>query len=652
MGKIQMLSDAVTARIAAGEVVERPASIVKECVENAVDAGATAISIRIEEGGIREIQVTDNGSGIEKEDMPLTIVKHATSKIYTLDDLNAILSMGFRGEALSSIAAVSMLTIRSRTPHSETGTELYVKGGKVEYIREAGLPEGTTVLVENLFYNTPARLKFLKRPGTEAAAITDIVGRLVLAYPQISFRYSSGGKMLIHSPGGGDLLGAILSVHGPQIRPNLIPVDHTWNNIRVTGYIGAPGWSYKTQKAASAFVNHRFIRSAIIQNAVQRSYGERLLRGNYPFYVLHISLDLKDVDVNVHPNKMAVHFSDDSAIDYAVGSAVSDTLLGYRASPQLHVKGTDAPLPARPAADAQDPGCIPQSELKEKIDEVLSMLPQREAQPVRETYISASSELYRKGTMTSASFPTPVVAPEAPKDPQEVSEQQIADLFDAQEKQVFTVDEEAAQQAVLDAQQPSFLAQHIDYTVLGVAFSSYIIVEVGDRLYFIDQHAAHERLLYDKLLALESGRRISQRLLVGYQIHASASEAELIRANQELFAQMGMELTADRDDPFTFEIRSVPQILGDVNPRAAFQDILAELEEGRGEEDVIARRAKIAKGACKRAVKAGQPIPPEDIEHLIRQIQDSGGLLHCPHGRPIAIVMDKIDLEKGFKRRV
>ena len=641
MGKIQVLSEQIANRIAAGEVVERPASIVKELVENSLDANASAITVSILDGGIREIRVTDNGEGIAEEDMPLTILKHATSKIYKLQDLDRIYSMGFRGEALASIAAVSMLSIKSRVRASDAGTELSAKGGKIEYIRQAGLPEGTSVIVENLFYNTPARLKFLKKPGSEAAAISDIVSRLILARPDISLRYTANEKSLYHSPGNGELLDAICAVYGQQMRDRVIPVDYKINQIHVSGYIGAPDFTYRTQKNGSLFINQRYIRSEVIQTAILRAYGERILRGNFPFYTLHLNMDLSDVDVNVHPNKLTVHFSDENAVEYAVVNAVSDALsrqyspiVSQFQSPERNVsyeqlkikedlpKAEDVPnlefgfgFSAQEKPSSEEDWKIPSdSELEEGIEEIMRL----------------TTEHNKKGPF-EINAPSEISVSEPPKD--------------------FSLALERAGQkrdTPPAAIQPTLISNLPEVRILGVAFSTYIIAEAGEQLYFIDQHAAHERKIYDALMQGLEKKAISQRLLVPETYRLTHEEQVRLEENLDILAQMGFEVRLSV--PLVCEIHAVPQILGEVNAVATLEDVLASLTS-KGAPEMV-RKDRIAKGACKRAIKAGQPMIESDIKNLVKYFLQSGKIPNCPHGRPIAVCIPKKELEISFKRRV
>lgn len=615
MGKIQLLDTTVSARIAAGEVVERPSSIVKELVENSIDAHASAITIAVQDGGVREIRVTDNGDGISPEDMPLAIVKHATSKIYTMDDLEHIYSMGFRGEALSSIAAVSMLTIKSRPKSSEKGTECYVRGGKVEFIKDAGVPEGTFVLVENLFFNTPARLKFLRKQNVETAAITDIVQRLILARPEVSFRYRAGDKAIFHSPGNASLEDAIYSVYGFTWKGHLLRVNFTHNNIKVTGYIGSPNQTVKTTKYGSLYINQRYVKNSVLHNAILQAYGERLLKGAYPFYVLHFDMPAEDVDVNVHPNKLEVHFRDNNEMEYITLTAISEALQTEKYAPVI-------PLPSNAPLYVDDA----QEEVgNTKIDDIkaAAMLNDSEIAEAIDTVFEIAAN-----PNTKASFFRQPPDFEVWKDDLEV-------LLEKQEKTEKPV-------------QPNVFSEVTACQVLGVAFSSFIIVEANDSIYFIDQHAAHERKLYDQLMAHTKNRVIQQKLLVPAQVPTTAAEQLLIESNMEVIEELGFSLGNFTNTNIT--ITAIPQVLGNIDILATFQDIIASLENEQG--DIALRKDKIAKGACKKAIKAGDKMSLPDIEELITTIVSSGAIPHCPHGRPIAIGITKAQLETSFRRRV
>lgn len=507
--------------------------------------------------------------------------------------------------------------MHSRPKGRESGTELYSKGGKVAYIREAGLPEGTTVCVENLFYNTPARLKFLKKPGSEAAIISDMVLRLILARPDISIKYSANGKVLFHSPGDESLLSAIASVYGYEMKKRVYPVDFALNGIHVSGYIGSPNWTYKSQKYGSTYINKRYVKSQVIQTAVAHAYGERLLKGNYPLYVLNIDMDYSNVDVNVHPNKLSVHFSDENAIQYAVMNAISDALEANTASPVLPVNGESSRQGEGfyTASKAPEPVWSSKEELESAVSKVLEPSAiQKSATAFRETYLSYQPRAREKSK----------------------------DSFRYQPRSP-----EPSEKAV---EQPLLINQLPEYRIVGIAFSSYIIVEFAESLYFIDQHAGHERILYNKIRSREATRLITQKRLVPERVSVSPEEKHLLEDNADVLLQLGFEIRESEHNPLVYEVLQTPQILGDVKVQDMLQDLVSALDKSQG--DFSLRLDRFAKSACKQAVKAGQRLSTQDIETLVREIQTLKTIPNCPHGRPIAIEVSKTDLEKGFKRRV
>ena len=617
MGKIRILDETISGRIAAGEVVERPASIVKELIENSIDAGATSIAVSITDGGIRSIRVSDNGSGIAREDMPLTVIKHATSKIRSLSDLDAIYTMGFRGEALSSISAVSMMKIRSKTADAELGTELSAKGGKVESIREAGLPDGTVVLVENLFYNTPARLKFLKKPGTEATAVSAVIADQIIAHPEISFQYTSNGQPIYHSPGNGELMDAIISVEGVGIRANLAEVNIRLNEISIKGYLSLPSISFKRNNGR-VYVNTRAIRSNIVSDAVLNAYGQRLLKGSFPYYVLHMSMPPRDVDVNVHPNKLQVHFRDDNAVAYVVSAGVDEALSGSLYTPVVEFSAPEERKPAEPPKTAPEVIC---ESVKPVIHEPI---PVSEELPPEEALKEVTAEMARSMEADRNSL---------------FDFSQFSDLSEPAK-------EEPAEEIF---EQPKIFTELVNYHVLGAVFNTYILVEAEDTLYLVDQHAAHERLVYDQLKSFALEDVPVQRFLISDVVHFSHEEAQIIEENMEMLKKMGIEL-----EPFgslSYKIDAVPQIVSGVKPAVLIRDILDELTGSRVSGSVILAD-KIAKAACKRAVKAGQALPPDVLSQLVREFIASGTIPNCPHGRPIAIALTRKQLEKSFGRRL
>ncbi|MBP3940060.1 MAG: DNA mismatch repair endonuclease MutL [Christensenellaceae bacterium] len=618
MSRIRILDEGTAARIAAGEVVERPASIVKELVENAIDAGATAVSVSIENGGLRKITVSDNGFGIEKDDMPMTVLKHATSKIENAKDLERISSMGFRGEALFSIAAVSMFTLRSRTRTAETGCELKVTGGKVESIREAGLPEGTTAIAENLFFNTPARLKFVKSASTETAAVSELMTRFILGNPQISFRYSANDKVIYHSPGSGKVIDAALAIYGKPARTSIAPADFSFNGIRVYGYIGKHTFYQKTSRNQSLFVNGRYIRSEIVRRAVTRAYGERLLKGTYPFYILYIEMPYEEVDVNVHPNKMQVHFRDEGKLEYVVEQAVRMAVENSETTQRLEV----SKIPQKTAE-------IPKNIEKEPAE--YTEKPQQPTQTETEPIDDIIRSVFARDVSVRRS---------------EILEQKS--FFTDEEENYAFLKKDAIPKKAEETPEPeaNMLSEIAEAKYIGAAFNSYLIFEMGEELYLIDQHAAHERMIYDKLSGDE--RVISQQLLVPEILSFPHDHMIALQENLGILAELGIE--AELFGPLSIKVSSVPQIVGEINIRGFFEDILDGLQYGK--KNIALSRDRVARAACKRAIKAGQKITEADARKILDEIAKTKVIPHCPHGRPLALAISKTELEKGFKRIV
>ena len=614
MALIKILDENISSRIAAGEIVERPASIVKELVENSIDAGATAISITIEDGGIESIRVSDNGSGILTEDMPLSVVKHATSKIYKLSDLYSVYTMGFRGEALSSIASVSMLTIKSKAKTEDVGSILTASGSKNIKIVPAGLPDGTTIQVDKIFFNTPARLKFLKKSSAEAAKITNVVESMILAHPEISFKYTSNGKLIYHSPGDNDLINAISCVEGNDLRQSLIKVNYDLYGISLYGYICDPQISYK-KNSGYIFVNKRHIKSDLIYSAILRSYGERLLKGTTPYYVLNIKMDAKDVDVNVHPNKLHVHFRDDSKIVYLISNSITEAL-------EKHIKTPVIDIPKVSDDKKSNLTNIITSSLDYDKSINNHLTDSKEISKYVREIIDRVDKPNLNGTLTFAQ--TPLVKKESFS----------REILQTNEKY----------------EQPVIINQIPDYTIIGSVFEGYIIVEANETIYFIDQHAAHERLIYDSLRNDMNKDVPIQHLLVSDVVKLSHEEYNAIISNVEILEKAGFSI--EEFGVMTVKVNAVPVYVKDINISVLIHDIAEELIHGNNvfQNNIISE--KIAKAACKRAVKGTWKLPHDAVDLLVKELLSSDTIPCCPHGRPVAIAITKSQLEKNFKRRV
>jgi len=614
MGEIRRLEKTVYDKIAAGEVVERPVSVVKELVENAIDAGASAVSINIVGGGIRSVTVTDNGSGIRAEDVSLAFEKHATSKIATIHDLERIHTQGFRGEALASIAAVCAVEMKTKRRDEEAGTRIRVSGGRDEEPVAAGLPDGTSITVSNLFFNVPARLKFLKGEAQEAAAISDLVSRYILCYPEVSFHYSSQGKTIYHSPGDGDLRHAIYAVYGDML-DTICYVSSEVNDIHVSGFVSRPGTSMKGGRAGSVFVNRRYVRNTSFANTVRGAYGETLVKGETPFYLLNIDLPASAVDVNVHPNKLQVRFRDAGAVDYAIREAVSQACVQVRGS--VHLPEEKKPEQARASVVAMQTGpAAVQTELFSGFKPTV----------LRETEIPAPPE-YTQPCEQAKQVSAGTIQNTPPQEA--VPENRPKVFF-----------EETAQPST----QPEPDTLPLYYRLIGSFADTYILAEQGENLLIIDQHAAHERLLYERF---KSGAMpLSQALLAPFVLTVSHEQKLLIEQSVELLASLGFDI-----EPFgalQFKVSAVPSVAAGVGVEELIGEALDELE--KGEADILMRREAVIRAACRSAVKAGDKLSEAELRSIVESFLTTNVMPTCPHGRPVISVLSKKSLEKSFKR--
>lgn len=591
MPRIHVLSPHIANQIAAGEVVERPSSIVKELVENAVDAHATAINIEIENGGVDRILITDNGSGIADEDCETAFLRHATSKISAAADLAHIATLGFRGEALASIAAVSRVTLTTRTAEEEMGTRLRFEGGTLAEHSRVGCVQGTSVEVRSLFYNVPARLKFLKSARAESGAVGDYVARLILSLPDVAFHFVSNGKTVYQTSGDGSLKNALVAVYGVSVVPHICPVAFDDGYLRIEGFVGTPELSRVNRTGQAFFLNGRLIRSNALSAAVSRAFDTRLLIGRYPFSVLSLHIALAEVDVNVHPAKLEVRFVDEARVTRSVCVACSEALLrGY--VPR-------APLAEPAYPDSQPTDDAPRVELRTP---VASHTEVREAAP--DWHATAASG------HAEPSFAVPRYSVR----PQRVSPAPV--------------------QESIFASAP-FSAP---YSVVGVAFDTYWFVQQGDTIFCIDQHAAHERLLYDALES-RSAEIVSQALLMPEEIVLAPSDYALYEARREALERLGYVFSEEKENVLL--LAAVPQLGGVALKSAFLLDVL---------HDENVEQARLMQTACKHAVKAGEPITAVELTALLSMLSENESLLTCPHGRPIAVRITKRDMEKMFKR--
>ena len=627
MGVIKKLDISVSNKIAAGEVVERPASIVKELVENSIDAGSTSITVEIRDGGIQNIRVVDNGCGISASDAVIAFDRHTTSKIENADDLNSIITMGFRGEALSSIAAVSQVELVSRTADAEAGFRVVIHGGEVVEAVDYASPEGTVISVGNLFYNTPARRKFLKKPSVETSYITDIMSRYILGYPNISFRYIVNRETVYFSPGDGSALNALCTVYGYDARNHVTEINGTTDAFTLKGYLGDAELSRANRTQQSLFVNGRYVKDSTVSSAVQDAYGSMLMIGKFPMYVLEMDINPELVDVNVHPNKMEIKFSDSVNVGENVYKLVSEAL----------------------ASRLREVGRLFEEKEKEQpiLPEIISTV-QATEKAEKESNMSADFEFEFEAAGGMRETEVSVHYTDFDADGDATNEYvlsddviKISEPVQAQKPEVYE------QMSVSDAWGREATES---FNIVGTLFMTYVIVECGEQAYIIDQHAAHERLLYERFKKNINDNIVSQRLLLPIILPTSGNEDELIEQNMELLGEIGFELS--KFGARGYKIESVPIIFGEPAIKGFFGDFLAEAGKGGFMRNLDMRRAFIMQLACKKAVKGNSRLKNEEIEELLRLIRNEEIPMTCPHGRPIMLKLTKSDIEKRFKRKL
>ena len=666
--RIQVLSKHTANQIAAGEVVERPASIVKELVENSIDAGSTAITIEINGGGIDYIKITDNGSGILAEDVPTAFLRHATSKISSADDLGHISTLGFRGEALASIAAVSQLTMRTRTKGSESGTEIHIEGGDIKECIECGCAEGTAIEVRNVFYNVPARLKFLKSQRAEGAAISDYAARAIMGNPGVSIKLLNNGKVIYHSPGDGQLRSAIFCIYGGEVLPHIKEVDYDDGRFRITGYVGTESISRPNRQQQSLYINSRYIRSQQISYGVQRAFDTRIMVGKFPFYVLDIGVNYEDVDVNVHPNKMEVRFKDEQgavraatiATRMALGDPVAPTIRREDIMANKTAFGSINALNAAvrqeivQSADNKKPDKrLSYSELFKPADKAPLKLKEPGAMPAASIrsgmgfkYDSESAmELLRRRYGESVVGPKNVRAVTKPEVQPILAAEDIAKkgIILPEADQPYVPESEAPSKE--KPQQTEFGQSH--YDIIGQLFSCYWIVQQGESVFFIDQHAAHERRLYERIMnkPLEPD---SQMLLMPVIEKLMPEEYQTLMDNLPLFEELGFEI--EEFGALTVSVRAVPAILNAPETASFLHEAIGRLEAKNRLSTKDLKRSALIQYSCKHAIKAGALLSKEEIEALLMEFEGDGVPMTCPHGRPIMVRMTKAEFEKLFKR--
>ena len=647
MPKIQCLSPQLEDMIAAGEVVERPASAAKELVENAIDAGAKHITVEIQNGGMTFLRVTDDGCGMEPQDAETAFLRHATSKLRRPEDLEAIYTLGFRGEALAAISAVSRIDLLTKTAEAPFGTSLHLEAGTITERGEAGCPDGTTIIVRDLFFNTPARLKFMKRDTVEASALLSAVQRLALAHPEVSVRLLRDGEEQLSTPGDGDLLSAISAVLGRQATKELTPVSSHWDRYELTGYVSRPNATRGTRSNQLFFVNGRHIRSKTMTAALEEAYRNRLMVGRFPYCVLCLTMPEHLVDVNVHPAKVEVKFLNErdvfeclrygvqGALDRADGR-VQMTLPGQKDEP---AKSTAAELKTaspRPVQQAAQPFFRTMSaEEYRAVAKTMAEAPR--AQPSEAVLRSLEAQAEKKNPPASPKSERP-----APLPPQPVTRHMEPESSKPAASAPYPVPEKTPEP------EPALpVGDAPDYRIVGEVLNTYIIVEQGREVLLIDKHAAHERVLFEKLRASQEPI-LSQLLLEPILCKPEREEAAILLENEALLTHCGYAVSDYGDG--TLAISQLPAELAPADAAATLTALAGDLLAGKRSDPTALRDRMLHTIACKAAIKGGWHTDEKERAALVRQVLSREDLKYCPHGRPICIVMTAGQLERQFKR--
>ena len=643
MPKIIQLDRHVADLIAAGEVVERPASAVKELVENSIDAGAKNVTIELQNGGMTFLRITDDGCGMEPEDAHTAFLRHATSKIRKKEDLACISTLGFRGEALAAIASVSKIDLLTRAQGAADGIRLHLEAGTVLSEEPAGCPCGTTILVRELFYNTPARMKFMKSDTAEASAVFTVLQQQALAHPEISFRFIKDGQEQLHTDGQGDRMAAIYAIYGRELANNMLPVDGSWEKLHVRGFVTKPTATRGNRSWQSFFVNNRFIKSRLLSAAVEEAYRNQIMVGRFPACVLEIDMPVQAVDVNVHPAKTEVKFLSEREVFDAVHYAVLATLSKAAGRPEWKQAGKPAaPAPAAPKAAAQPNPGFYQTMQADEYRRQAAQHPSGRASAAPSPAPSVRHPAAPAQTVLASPVRIPVSEPQQVSIPMPVS----APAPDPSPAAAPAPQPVPAPQPAAPAQQELSLPEQ-PFRIIGEAMHTYIIAEQGDALLLIDKHAAHERIRFEALKK-ESHPIMGQLLLAPVSAELSRDEAAAALENRALLERCGFEI--DDFGGGDVLIRQIPSDVDAEDAKALLQALAADLIAGKTLDPDALRDNLLHTIACKSAIKAGWHTSDAELEQLVREVLGRDDIKYCPHGRPVCITLTRRQLEKQFKR--
>lgn len=660
---ITLLDQNTINKIAAGEVVERPSSVVKELVENAIDAGAAAITVEIKEGGISFIRVTDNGSGINKDEIEIAFKRHATSKIKSIEDLMAVSSLGFRGEALASIAAVSQVELITKTAGSLSGVRYTIDGGVPGEMAEIGAPEGTTFIVRNLFYNTPVRRKFLKTATTEGGYIGSLVEYLALSHPDISFRFISNNQNKLHTSGNMNLKDIIYNVYGRDITNNLYEISGKSQDIEASGFIGKPMIVRGNRTYENYYINGRYIKSSIITKAIEDAYKGFIMPHNYPFSAIHFKINPAIIDVNVHPTKMELRFSNNEYIynfvyDTCLKALNSKELIAEVSVPDpVAVKMQEAPVVRN---------VMPDIKLPEK-NVTGNMAGKTEIRPAGTVNEKPQSEAVNpvlqqmKNDVINQAVTSPLRTEERPDTKPEVKQERLPEPFEIKRSEQMIKEDKARYEAVAKSEPPKqmnlFENKLLDessrnkYRIIGQLFDTYWLIEFEDKFYMMDQHAAHEKVLYEKTMNKLHNKTIgTQMILPPIVLSLNMHEEEIYKANQDIFKRLGYEIEEFGGNEY--KVTGIPAGLPKMDYKQLLIDVLDGLSEESANRDPDIITEKVASMSCKAAVKGNNRLSFNEAFELMDELMKAENPYNCPHGRPTLIMMSKYEIEKKFKRIV
>lgn len=658
--KINVLPRSIANMIAAGEVVERPASVVKELVENSIDAGAKTVTVEVQKGGMTYIRITDDGCGIEPDEVETAFLRHATSKIKTEEDLNAIYTLGFRGEALASIAAVAKVDIFTKTRDNTFGKCVSIEGGEITESDEAGCSDGTTIIVRDLFFNTPARMKFLKNDATETGYITDTVNKMILSHPEVKIKLLVGGRMTVSSSGDGKLLSAIYAVYGKNYQKNMLSVEYEEDGISVSGFVGNSSIARKDRRAQVFFINGRYISSKVMSAAVSEAFQNTVMVGRFPVAVLMVRVNGNFVDVNVHPTKTEVRFSDDKKVYHSIFWSVKNALSVKKYVPDVQIKPPAAPAAVMREQAVKEQNKATQLDINLLRDSFFQKSPEKEEkqEPLRkensipqhiESNIFFSKEDmsdFRSGTIEPEQHEPPVQKAETDSSAEKVNLTQSS-----VENKTEAVQPTEEQSAPAPIPQKPMLKAGIDFTVVGQIFATYIIVQKDNQMLIVDQHAAQERLYFEQLAEEYERKEIaSQILLLPQTVNLEPSVFPLVCENFDFFASLGFECEEFGESAVV--IRAVPAAIADTDIKDAFLEISRLLEDGCSNIKKTIAEEALHTMACKRAIKGNSVLGRSEMESLMEKVLSFDYINTCPHGRPISIAMTKYEMEKNFKRIV